>query len=203
MPRIDASGRSGFTPEGEQSAALVGVLIEGSFSSLFSERPNPLLAKAEETDDGDDVDETSGADEAASDEEASDEEKATGAGVISGVIDRSPESARLFVFSSNDFLSDQTLGVIGSAEGTVYGNSLQLLANAVDWSLEDRELLGIRSRGHFNRTLPPLAEGEQALLEYVNYGIALLGVLAVFFVYRTRERARMNRFRGWLAKGAA
>jgi ABC-2 type transport system permease protein len=202
MPRIDSSGRSGFTPEGEQSAALVGVLIEGSFSSLFSERPNPLLAKAEETDDGDDVDETSGADEAASDEEASDEEKATGAGVISGVIDRSPESARLFVFSSNDFLSDQTLGVIGSAEGTVYGNSLQLLANAVDWSLEDRELLGIRSRGHFNRTLPPLAEGEQALLEYVNYGIALLGVLAVFFVYRTRERARMNRFRGWLAKGA-
>ena len=82
----------------------------------------------------------------------------TDAGVIGSIIDKSPESARLFVFGSNTFLSDQTLGMIGSAEGTVYGNSLQLIANAVDWSLEDPTLLAIRSRGHFNRTLPPLEE---------------------------------------------
>jgi ABC-2 type transport system permease protein len=188
MPRIDESGRSGFRPEGERSAALVGVLIEGSFASLFADRANPLLARDEKDDDtAQDADEANSTDE--------------GAGVISGVIDRSPESARIFVFSSNDFLSDQTLGVIGSAQGTVYFNSLQLIANAVDWSLEDRELLGIRSRGHFTRTLPSLAEAEQILLEYLNYGLALLGVLVVFFVHRAREARRVGRFRGWLAKG--
>jgi ABC-2 type transport system permease protein len=199
MPRIDSSGRSGFSPEGEQSAAVLGVLVEGSFSSLFADRANPLLEKQDEKADGGADDEDSA--DAKAETEGQDG-TAQGAGVVSGVIDRSPESARLFVFASNDFLSDQTLGVIGSAEGTVYGNSLQLVANAVDWSLEDRELLGIRSRGHFNRTLPPLAEGEQALLEYLNYGVALLGVLVVFLVYRTRERVRVERFRGWLAKGA-
>jgi ABC-2 type transport system permease protein len=193
MPRIDASGRSAFTPEGERGAALVGVLIEGSFASLFADRSNPLLVK-------DDTDEQ--ADDDAAMDDAKTEAPDEGAGVISGVIDRSPESARLFVFASNDFLSDQTLGVIGSAEGTVYGNSLELVANAVDWSLEDRDLLGIRSRGHFNRTLPPLAEVEQAVLEYGNYALALLGVLAVFLVHRTREKGRVNRYRGWLAKEA-
>jgi ABC-2 type transport system permease protein len=196
MPRIDSAGRSGFQPEGEQSAALVGVLIEGSFGSLFADRANPLLAEEEKPADA-------AEDEGATDpaEDAAKEDGQSGAGVISGVIDRSPESARVFVFASNDFLSDQTLSVIGSAEGTVYGNSLGLIANAVDWSLEDRELLGIRSRGHFNRTLPPLEQGEQSVLEYLNYGLALLGVLLVFFVHRTREAGRLRRFRGWIARG--
>ncbi len=62
--------------------------------------------------------------------------------------------------------------MIGSAEGTVYANSLQMIANAVDWSLEDRALLAIRSRGHFNRTLPPLEESQRVTLEYSNYALA-------------------------------
>ncbi len=188
MPRIDADGRSGFLPEGEQSRAVLGVMVEGVFKSYFADRANPLLAENDEDVAADDTD---GDDEKAKTDE--------GAGVISGIIDRSPESARLIVFASNDFLSDQILGVIGSAEGTVYGNSLQLVANGVDWSLEDRELLSIRSRGHFNRTLPPLEEGEQTTLEWLNYALALLGVAVVFLIYRTRSNARSARYRGWLA----
>jgi len=204
MPRIDESGQSGFRPEGERSAALLGVVVEGEFTSFFADRPNPLLNDEDASDDA--ASDDAGSDAASTDESTGAEgqdDAPKGTGIISGVIDRSPESARLILFSSNDFLSDQTLGVIGSAEGTVYGNSLQMIANAVDWSLEDRALLGIRSRGHFNRTLPPLPESEQAALEYVNYGLALLGVGLVFFLYRARSKKRMTRYRSWLGGEAA
>ncbi len=117
-----------------------------------------------------------------------------------GSIDKSPESARLFVFGSNTFLSDQTLSMIGSAAGTVYGNSLQLVANAVDWSLEDRGLLAIRSRGHFNRTLPPLPEAERMTLEYSNYGIAL--AVARSDLRRCTGRARKRVLRSTSAGSA-
>ena len=125
------------------------------------------------------------------------------AGVIGGIIDKSPEAARLFVFGSNTFLSDQTLSMIGSAEGTVYGNSLQLIANAVDWSLEDRTLLAIRSRGHFNRTLPPLEEQQRATLEYSNYAVALALLFMIFGIHRSRAKARLKKYHGWLDPNAA
>ena len=162
MPKIDSSGRSAFTPEGDRAASVLGVAVEGQFNSYFADKDNPLLAESKDA-------------KAPEDPNAPkpNEPKKGDAGVITGIIDKSPESARLFVFGSNTFLSDQTLSMIGSAEGTVYGNSLQLIANAVDWSLEDRGLLAIRSRGHFNRTLPPLPEAERMTLEYSNYGIAL------------------------------
>ena len=81
------------------------------------------------------------------------------------------------------------LQLIGSAEGTIYGNSVQLMANVVDWSLEDRSLLAIRSRGHFNRTLPPLEQAEQAVIESVNYLVALIGIGFVFLWHRRRVNA--------------
>jgi ABC-2 type transport system permease protein len=93
--------------------------------------------------------------------------------------------------------------MIGSAEGTVYGNSLQLIANAVDWSLEDRGLLAIRSRGHFNRTLPPLSETERETLEYGNYAIALLVLLVIYGIHRSRQKARRARYQQWLSAGDA
>ncbi len=152
MPRIDSAGRSAFTPEGDRAAYRRSASsIEGQFKSYFADKDNPLLAESKDRQAG-----------TIARRQSPDETKKTDAGVISSIIDKSPESARLFVFGSNTFLSDQTLSMIGSAEGTVYGNSLQLIANAVDWSLEDRGLLAIRSRGHFNRTLPPLAGRRSA-----------------------------------------
>ena len=193
MPQIDAAGRSAYKSEGEVGAALIGVELEGSFGSFFADKDNPLLADADK--------EKADADEPAAEKSDADEE--ADKSVIAGVIDKSPEAARLFLFSSNAFLSDQTLAMIGSAEGTVYGNSLQLIANAVDYSLEDRGLLAIRSRGHFNRTLPPLSEAERSTLEYGNYGIALLALLAIYVLHRSRQTARRARYQQWLAAGDA
>ncbi|MCZ6617160.1 MAG: Gldg family protein [Gammaproteobacteria bacterium] len=189
MPRVDDFGVSGYAPEGETGSHLLGVLLEGRFDSYFAGKTSPLLA----------TDEESEADEENSD--VSEEVEKSSLGTLSSVIERSPESARLFLFASNDFLADQTLRMVGSADGTLYGNSVQMMANVVDWSLEDRNLLSIRSRGHFNRTLPPLDSGDQALIEYLNYGLALAGVGMVFFLYRRRIRSTRLKHESWLAGG--
>jgi ABC-2 type transport system permease protein len=191
MPRIDEAGLSAFRPEGEVGARRIGVMLEGRFDSFFADQDNPLLV-AEDSAEGELAD---GLD---SDGQGTDADAPADVGVVSGIIQRSPESARLILFGSNDFLSDQTLGMIGSAEGTVYGNSLQLIANAVDVSLEDQALLSIRSRGHFNRTLPPLESADQLFWEYFNYIAALLGMAVVFLIYRQRGARRRRVYQSWL-----
>src|SRR5690606_27253074 len=110
--------------------------------------------------------------------------------VVSGVIEKSPESARLIVISSNDFLDDSILQLLGTAANGEYNNSVQLVANAVDWSLEDTALMSIRSRGHFNRTLPPLAREAQELWEYGNYALAALAVGLIALLQRRRKARR-------------
>ena len=95
------------------------------------------------------------------------------------------------------------LRVLGSADGTVYGNSVQFMTNIVDWSVEDRSLLDIRSRGHFNRTLPPMEDGDQMFVEALNYGMALAGVALVFLWHRRRLWTEERRYAAWLQGGAA
>ena len=194
MPKVNELGLSAFTPEGEQASRLVGVMIGGRFDSFFAGQTSPLLEEDEDAadePDGDDADEDA------------EEEEEDNLGVVTSVIDRSPESARLFVFASNGFLADQTLRMIGSADGTLYGNSVQMMVNVVDWALEDETLLGIRARGNFNRTLPPLNANEQSVLEYLNYGLALAGIALVFFLHRRRMARAAQTYGRWLAGEAS
>jgi len=217
MPRIDSSGKSTFTPEGDRGPSVLAVSIEGAFNSYFADKENPLLAdskvKANDAAKADAAKDAKSAKDgkdplakdplAKPDDDKKPDDKKPDAGIIGGIIDKSPESARLFVFASNTFLSDQTLSMIGSAEGTVYGNSLQMIANAVDWSLEDPSLLAIRSRGHFNRTLPPLEEKQRLTLEYTNYALALALLLLIFGIHRSRAKKRVAKYHGWLDAKAA
>jgi ABC-2 type transport system permease protein len=94
-----------------------------------------------------------------------------------GILERSPESARIVLFSSNDFMEDKVLGSLVAASGTQYLGPLDLLKNTLDWALQDEQLLEIRSRAHFNRTLPPMERRAQLLIEYFNYGLSLLWLL--------------------------
>ena len=91
------------------------------------------------------------------------------------VIEASPDTARLVVIGSSEFLTDMVFQISGSMSGDRYLNSLQLLQNAVDWSVEDLDLLGIRARGASARVLKPMAAGDQTVWEVLNYGIALAG----------------------------
>ena len=187
MPKVDEQGFSVFTPEGDQEGRLVGLMVGGRFDSFFAGQSSPLLEEDEDAD---------GADADNADEEAEEEDSL---GLVTSVIDRSPESARLFLFASNSFLADQTLRMIGSADGTLYGNSVQMMVNVVDWALEDETLLGIRARGNFNRTLPPRDAADQSLVEYLNYGLALAGIALVFFLHRRRMAKGARIHARWLA----
>ncbi len=199
-PRFDEFGVSAFEPEGDRASQLVGVAVSGRFDSFFKGRESPLLDVPEAEDEAEESDTGAAGDEGG--DEAS--EEADTLGVVASVIERSPESARLFVFPSNSFLADQTLRMVGSADGTLYDNSVQMLVNAVDWSLEDRTLLGIRARGNFNRTLPgDMSEDEQSMLEYLNYGLALVGIGLVYLVHRQLRARRRKTYRAWLAGEAA
>ena len=175
----------GYPPEGEQQANTLAVLVEGRFESFFDESP---LA----TPDADD------ADAATEDDSAEDESAPDTLGTITTVVEKSPESARLIVIGSASFIADQTVRMIGAASGTMYPNTLELMANIVDWSVEDESLLGIRSRSHFNRTLRPMREEEQRVWEYANYLFAVVGMALVFGVSRRRRNARRRAYQSQL-----
>jgi ABC-2 type transport system permease protein len=111
------------------------------------------------------------------------------------MLERSAESARLIVFASNDFMDDQMLNAVVAAAGTQYLGPLELLMNTLEWSLQDQSLLQIRSRAHFNRTLPPMSRQAQQFLEYLNYGLAILWLLLLAGIHGLRTRLRKRHYR--------
>jgi ABC-2 type transport system permease protein len=186
MPALNADGTAdAFAPEGDQAVQTLGVISAGSFTSYFTDRDSPLLT--ERTADTPPAEETAGAE--GEDSGAAENSADTDTQVYSSVITKSPESARIVLLASNDFLNDQILQLLGTANEGDYLNPLQLVANNIDWALDDSGLLAIRSRGHFNRTLPPLEQGQQMAWEYGNYALAALalGVVALW------QRRRMLR----------
>jgi gliding motility-associated transport system permease protein/gliding motility-associatede transport system auxiliary component len=104
---------------------------------------------------------------------------------ITGVIGRSPESSRLILIGSGTFLSDDVLQLASSVDRTQYLAPVDFAQSLVDWSLEDRGLLALRSRGgQFSRTLAPMGGGGQVFWEYLNYALALVGLGVVYIVRR-------------------
>ena len=156
MPRIDSAGHSAFTAEGDRGASTLGVSVEGQFQLFFADKENPLVAASKTEKPAADADKDK------KPEDKKPEGSKSDAGVIGSIIDKSPESARLFVFGSNTFLSDQTLGMIGSAEGTVYGNAAA-----------DRQCSGLvagrsdAAGDPFTRTFQPHAAAARGITAHV------------------------------------
>jgi ABC-2 type transport system permease protein len=180
-PQITSEGITRYLPSGEQKSQLLGVITQGRFDSFFAGKKSPLLKK----------------ENADSTNEQNTQPDATKN--IGSVIQHSPDSARIILFSSNDFLSDPVVSMAGMANGGQYLNSLQLMANTFDWALEDEGLMSIRARSNFNRTLPTMEQSTQAFWEYLNYGLALLALAVVGFVQYRVKRAREQQYRQWLA----
>ena len=180
-PQITNDGITRYVPVGEQKTQLLGVILQGRFESFFAGKESPLLTQGS----ADSVDEQK-------------DQTATNT-KISSVIKHSPDSARIILFSSNDFLSDPVVSMAGMANGGQYLNSLQLMANTFDWVLEDDGLMSIRARSNFNRTLPAMEQSTQVFWEYLNYALALLALAVVGFVQYRIKRAREQQYRQWLA----
>ncbi|MFV8818622.1 Gldg family protein [Haliea sp. E17] len=111
-------------------------------------------------------------------------------------VRRSPESARLIVYPSNDIFSDRVLSALVQATGTQYLGPIALFSNTLDWALRDQRFLPIRARAHFNRTLPPMTEKMRLGLELFNYGAALGWLLLLALLGWLLRRHR----RTWLRR---
>lgn len=113
----------------------------------------------------------------------------------SAMINRSPDSARIILFASNDFMDDQILQLVVNAAGNQYLGGLEIFINALDWAVEEDDLLQIRSRAHFNRTLLPMEERAQAMIEYLNYGLAASWLALLGLLHWLLRRLRVRRYR--------
>jgi ABC-2 type transport system permease protein len=179
LPRVSDSGVSGWQAPAGTGVQTLGVVVRGRFDSYFAGKPSPLQAEPEAEEMND---------------EAAELEEPEADLTVTSVIERSPESSRLVIYTSNDFLTDQILGTMTSMTGSQYLGPLELIANTVDWALEDEGLLGIRSLAHFNRSLPPMEKEQQLFWEYLNYGLAVLALVLIAVWQRRRRAVRRNQY---------
>lgn len=152
---------TGFRPSDDRQAYPLAVAVEGKFDSFFTNKTLPQIT--------------------------SDEESNATQPDIAGVIKHSSDSAKLIIVSSNAFAEDISLQLASQGLGTIYTQPLEFMQNAIDWSLEDRGLLLIRSRASFARTLRPMQSDEQMAIEIINYVAALFG-LGIIWLWRRRAR---------------
>ncbi len=172
----------GFPVEGEKAARPLAVSVRGRFDSYFKGRPSPLQ-----------VTPTPAAEQvpAATATPASDvpiRAESTPPEAVAATIDASPDSARLVVVGSSEFLNDTVLDISRNISQDRYLNNMQFLQNAIDWTVEDEDLLTIRSRGTYAHLLRPMVRQEQSLWEGLNYGLAVLGVIGIGIVWNVRRR---------------
>jgi ABC-2 type transport system permease protein len=180
QPDLQKYPESGFPVEGELAARPLAVSVQGVFDSYFKGKPSPLAQAAPAA-------VQSGDQQAAATPTVA--PQTASAVQTSGVVESSPDTARLVVIGSSDFLTDVVFQISSSMTPDRYLNSLQLIQNAVDWSVEDLDLLGIRARGQSTRVLEPLTEGRQRFWEFLNYGLALAALVGVGLLWGLRRRS--------------
>ena len=196
QPDFDAYGPLGF-PRGEDTGRkLLAVAIEGRFDSPFSGKPSPLLAEPDAEEEGGDAMTAAGVDSDDTPEASAEPPR-----VVSTVVEHSPASARLILIGSSTFLSDTAISLATEATQTRYLKPLELVQNAVEWSLEDRGLLALRGRGQFGRMLEPVGREGRMLWEYLNYALALGGLALVYWLHRRLHRRRELAYAEALAGG--
>ncbi len=178
QPNFTAHPDYGFAVEGERRPFTIAVAIQGVFESFYKGKPSPLL--------------TPQATPAASpDAAASPDSAATPTPQPvrpSSTLETSPETARLVVIGSNEFVNDLILQLSSRLSPERYLNNLQFAQNTVDWSVEDLDLLTIRARGTASRLLQPLSETQRTGWEVGNYVVALLALAGLGIVWRARQR---------------
>jgi ABC-2 type transport system permease protein len=167
QPDLETYPDLGFPVEGEPQSYPLAVSVQGVFDSYFAGQPAPRPA-----------------------EDAPEAGPAAPTEPVNSVtLDSSPDTARLVVIGSAEFLNDNVFEISTRLTGDRYLNSLQFAQNAVDWSVEDLDLLTIRSRGASTRVLNPVTEQEQTFWEIANYIVALLALGALAVIWRIRQHS--------------
>ena len=100
----------------------------------------------------------------------------------------SPPDTRIVVFGSSAFACDTLLELAQQLDPEIATSNLEMVHDAVDWSIGDTDLLAIRGHNSAARALT-LAPDAHAMWRTVNLGIAALGLFAVFLIAWLRRRA--------------
>jgi ABC-2 type transport system permease protein len=170
QPDFERYPSLGFPVGEDKTSYPLAVAVQGVFETPFKDQPSPL---AQGTD--------GAGDEAQAAEETPEEPTA-------GTIKASPDTARLIVVGSAEFVDDVVFELSSSLTADRYLNSLKFMQNAVAWCVEDLDLLDIRSRGTYARVLAPMAESDRAFWEGANYVVALASLVAIGILWNARRR---------------
>ena len=152
QPDFEMFPETGFEVGESKTSYPLAVAIHGRFDSYFSDKPVPTTTN---------------------------QDGSEGSIPAPTTISQSPESSRLIVFGSAGFIDDLPLQLSSRLTQDYVVNNLRLLQNAVDWSVEDTDLLSIRSRGSATRILLPLDTQQQNLWEisiYIIEAVLLFGL---------------------------
>lgn len=167
QPDFQKFPQAGFGPSGDRKSHVLAVALKGKFESYFKDKASPLFGADQPGGEGDRTGRT---------------------------IKESPDDARLVVVSSSSFISDIVLSISRQTGSDRWTTNVQLLQNLVDWSVEDVDLLSIRSRGTFARVLMPMDSKTATQWELALYLIptALLFVLVLVTKGRRRSMQPMD-----------
>lgn len=161
QPDFELYPEFGFAISDTRAAYPLAVSMTGTFTSYFADKPAPTITNADGTENTNPV--------------------------LSAISQSSPNS-RLVVFGSTGFIDDFPLQLSSRLTQDYVVNNLRLLQNAVDWSVEDTDLLSIRSRGSATRVLIPLDANQQAYREISIYVIEAILLFGLYGYWQIRKR---------------
>ncbi len=163
QPNFEKHPGDGFGAGTDTKSHVLAVAVHGRFDSAFKDKPSPLFGDGE----------------------------SEGADRTGRTIKESPDSARLVVFGSPSFVNDMVLGISRQTGGERIATNLQLVENVIDWSVSDTDLLSIRSRGTFARTLASKPADDRRMWELGAYGLVVLA-LGLIIALTAGGRRRMR-----------
>jgi ABC-2 type transport system permease protein len=171
-PNFALYPETGFEPGSEHERQVVGVAVSGVFPSYYADRASPIFR----------ADGTIGPDLAFNPTPLPEDADSTGRTIKNSLPD-----ARLAVLASNEMVSDVLMQITSQFSAEVHRGNVQLIENLIDWSVEDMELLSIRTSGVFARTLRPISAEEAERWEYACYALAALSLALVAWIPRQRR----------------
>jgi ABC-2 type transport system permease protein len=159
-PELGFPGPDKDLPADKKGSQHMAVAITGGFTSSFAKQAKPEPKQGElKLDDG-------------------------SAGTL---IEHSPPDTRIVVFGSSAFVSDDALSLAQQLNSELAASNVELVHNAVDWTLADTDLLAIRSHNEATRALTVSLESRSAWMN-ANIAIAIVGLALVVGIAWLRRR---------------
>lgn len=181
QPDFGAYPKTGFPPPGNSAAdkkgsEVLAVAVTGGFASAVAKPAKSSDTKVDAKPGDAKVDAKPGNTDAKDGKDAGQ------------LLQHSPPDTRIVVFGSSAFVSDDVLGLAEQLGSDLATANVELVHNAVDWSLADTDLLSIRARGAAAHTLTLESEARDRW-RTINIAIALAGLIIVVGAVWLRRRA--------------